>query len=98
MGTPVLGTVYLIHFDSPLHHAKHYLGWTKNLDARLEEHRKGNGSKLLAALRRAGISWRLVRTWDNVDRHFERKLKKRKKATQFCSACSGEAALGCACS
>src|ERR1043166_2803861 len=33
-----LGYVYLIHFEIPYKHAKHYLGFTTNLENRLTEH------------------------------------------------------------
>jgi hypothetical protein len=32
------GTVYLLHFDRPYRHARHYLGWAEDLDNRLAEH------------------------------------------------------------
>jgi site-specific DNA-cytosine methylase len=36
--TAVIGTVYLLHFDRPYKHARHYLGWAESLDARLAVH------------------------------------------------------------
>lgn len=89
--------VYLIHFDAPLGdvsnprgQARHYIGFTDDLAARLEAHRKGNGSAIMAAVGRAGIGWRLVRVWPDGDRAFERKLKNRHKAAQLCPICRGE--------
>ncbi len=38
------GVVYLIHLSRPYRHARHYLGWTQNLEQRLAEHRAGRGS------------------------------------------------------
>jgi hypothetical protein len=32
------GMVYLLHFDRPFRHARHYCGWTTDLAARLAEH------------------------------------------------------------
>ena len=68
--------VYLIHFDRPLHHARHYLGYCADgtLEMRLILHRAGRGARLLAVLRERNISWRVVRVFDG-DRRFERKLK-----------------------
>jgi predicted GIY-YIG superfamily endonuclease len=80
------GTVYLIHFDEPLHHARHYIGYACNVEGRLYYHRKGTGSKLLAACNRKGISYRIVREWRG-DRTLERKLKNYKKAPQLCPIC-----------
>lgn len=81
----VLGTVYLIRLDTKLSHSQYYIGWC-NGDPRdrLDMHRKGLGSKMLAACNEKGISYHIVRTWKNVDRHFERKLKNYKKAKNFC--------------
>jgi predicted GIY-YIG superfamily endonuclease len=78
--------VYLIHFDKPYKHAQHYIGFTDNLDARLDRHHGKHGSKLLKAVEAAGISFKVVRTWDG-DRAFERKLKNRKNASRYCPIC-----------
>ena len=69
--------VYLIHFDRPLHHAKHYLGYCADgtLEVRLIRHRAGRGARLLAVLRELNIGWRVVRVFEG-DRRFERRLKK----------------------
>jgi len=56
------GTVYLIHFSEAYQHARHYLGFTDDLDARLEAHRSGHGARLMAVIQSAGITWRCVRT------------------------------------
>lgn len=82
----MLGTVYLLHFDVNLAHARHYIGWAKDLDARLRHHGTSNGSRLMAAVSGAGIGFRVVRTWPG-DRHLERKLKQRKDAASLCPQC-----------
>lgn len=81
--------VYLIHFDQPLAHAQHYLGYSADdkYEARLEHHRKGTGSRLMAALKRLGITWSVVRTWPNEDGNFERRMKNRKKSRCLCPTC-----------
>jgi predicted GIY-YIG superfamily endonuclease len=88
--------VYLLHFDRPLAHARHYLGSTDDLERRLHEHEHGNGSKLLAAVARAGIPWQLARTksWPQLlpgDRSWERRLKRYKKSRRLCPFCSAGA-------
>lgn len=85
------GTVYLVHLDSPLKHAAHYLGWahTGRLTARLEHHRRGTGARFLRAVNEAGIGWSVVRTWPG-DRHLERRLKKRNGASRFCPQCRAQ--------
>lgn len=80
------GTVYLLHFDEPFGHARHYLGWARNLDARLAHHKRGTGANLLRHVAAAGIHWRLARTWRG-DRHLERRLKNRGGASRICPIC-----------
>lgn len=84
--------VYLIHFTSPLAHARHYIGFTETgkpggLMARLERHRKGRGSSLMAAVHAAGISICVARVWPEGTRDFERWLKRQKNAAVFCVRC-----------
>lgn len=88
------GTVYLLCFDRPLAHAQHYLGWTENLEERLAAHAAGTGSALLAAARAAGITWTVVRTWHNVTRRTERRLKHLGSAKRICPACAGPGTWG----
>jgi hypothetical protein len=79
--------VYLIHFDRPFHHARHYLGYCADgtLEVRLIRHRAGRGARLLAVLRELNIGWRVVRVFEG-DRNFERRLKG--KSTSLCPVCS----------
>ncbi len=67
-------TVYLLHFERPYRHARHYLGTTTDLDARLADHAAGAGARLLQVVRAAGIQWELARTWAG-GRDLERHLK-----------------------
>lgn len=91
MAKPRTGTVYLLHFDRPYHHARHYMGWTTNLDSRLSSHANGSGARLMEVLRTAGITFTLARTWVG-DRNFERTLKNRKCAPRLCPICREEGA------
>jgi hypothetical protein len=84
--TAVMGTVYLLHFDRPYKHARHYLGWADDLDARLAAHGTKRGARLLAVLRAEGIGWQLARTWPG-DRHRERQLKNMGSAARRCPLC-----------
>lgn len=81
------GTVYLLHFDRPYRHARHYTGWTENLPARLAEHHSGHGARLLAVIGQAGIGWSLARTWPEATRATERALKRQGGASRRCPAC-----------
>jgi predicted GIY-YIG superfamily endonuclease len=82
-----LGTVYLLHFDQPYRHARHYLGWTKHLNARLAQHAAGHGARLLQVVAAAGIGWTLARTWPDVPRNRERQLKRMGGAARRCPLC-----------
>ena len=80
-------TVYLIHFDQPLSHAQHYLGYARSVSARLAEHRAGDGARIMQVVREQGITWRLARTWPQGDRTLERRLKRWHKSRQLCPIC-----------
>lgn len=85
------GIVYLIHFEKPFKHSRHYTGFTDDLDARIADHRAGQGARLLQVVNDVGIAWRVARTWSG-NRKFERQLKNRKHAPSLCPVCAGEAA------
>lgn len=85
-------TVYLIHFNRPYRHARHYLGFTENLDKRITDHLCGMGARLMEVITDAGIEWRVVRTWHG-DRRLERRLKNWHNAAFLCPLCSGKEAL-----
>jgi hypothetical protein len=82
--------VYLLHFDEPFGHARHYLGYASpgNLHFRLGHHAAGSGANLLRHVAKAGIGWSLARTWKG-DRHRERQLKQHGK-TRACPMCRPE--------
>ncbi len=80
--------VYLLHFSEPYKHAQHYLGFTQDrLEQRLEYHQKGKGSKLLKVVIEFGISFQVVRIWENGDRNFERRLKNNGHLSHYCPIC-----------
>ena len=82
--------VYLLCFDKKFKHAKHYIGFAENqrtFEARMKHHAKGQGSRLMAAVAKAGIGFCVSRTWPDGDRNFERKLKNRKEASALCPHC-----------
>lgn len=83
--------VYLLCFDKKFRHAKHYIGFVQNMEGlpkRLNHHKKGTGSRLMAAVAKAGIAFCVARTWPDGDRNFERKLKNRKKSSELCPHCT----------
>ena len=87
------GFVYLIHFNTKLHHAGHYIGFSFDVDKRFQAHKEGKGGRLLQVLNEKGIDYKIVRVWENVDRTFERKLKNQKNAWRLCPICSKEKAI-----
>ena len=85
--------VYLLHFDQPYHHARHYIGFTDwGIVSRLRYHLSGQGSRLMKAVTDAGINVRVARRWWGADRYFERQLKRYSKTRLLCPACSGRRA------
>jgi predicted GIY-YIG superfamily endonuclease len=82
-----LGTVYLLHFDRPYRHARHYVGWAKDIDARLAQHGTGHGARLLQVVQAAGITWTLARTWPGATRNRERQIKRMGGAGRRCPLC-----------
>jgi predicted GIY-YIG superfamily endonuclease len=85
-GTDIDGWVYLIHFDDPYKHAKHYTGWTTDLCQRLVAHAQGKaGARLMEVVAEAGITWALAR----VERGTRRKERARKgrTASVWCPMC-----------
>lgn len=97
MGVSV-GTVYLIHFERPIGdlenprgQARHYLGYTEDLEGRLQAHRSGNGARLMEVVSEMDIEWTVARTWPG-DRALERRLKNRHNSPKLCPICNrGEA-------
>lgn len=82
-----IGTIYLLHFDNPFHHCRHYVGWTSlSVEKRLERHVAGQGSRLVRAAIRAGISVIVAKTWAGT-RHDERIFKQRNSTPQHCPFC-----------
>jgi predicted GIY-YIG superfamily endonuclease len=82
---------YLIHFQQPYKHARHYLGATGALDMRLVLHRSGHGARLMEVVNDAGISWELARLW-RVDsweesRDLEHTLKQQHNSPRLCPIC-----------
>jgi predicted GIY-YIG superfamily endonuclease len=89
-----VGTVYLIHFSHPYWHARHYVGFSTRLEARIREHRRGMGSPLIAAALECGIEIFIARRWENVTRAFERRIHRMHHGRRGCPICRGPRAHG----
>jgi hypothetical protein len=80
--------IYLLHFDRPYKHARHYLGYAKNFKARFVRHMEGRGARLMAAVAKAGIPVAVARKWPKGDRTPERKLHNRNNNSKLCPICN----------
>jgi len=86
---------YLLHFDQPYKHARHYIGMTGCLTARLKLHRAGNGARLMEVVTQAHIDFEVSRLWlcDTYEqaRTLERKLKRTHgHGPALCLLCRGK--------
>ncbi len=84
-----VGSVYLLHFAEPYFHARHYVGFTRNVRRRLQQHRAGRGARLMAVIAEEGIAFVLARTWENVTRVFERRVHRNRNSRRMCPLCAG---------
>jgi hypothetical protein len=85
-----VSVIYLLHFERSFKHARHYLGWTEDLDRRLAQHRAGRGSPLIAAATADGITFELAATWPG-DRTEERRLHRYKNSPgRLCPICRAD--------
>lgn len=80
-----MGTIYLLHFDQRIGRSQHYLGWTRNLDQRLDDHRAGRGGKTTARFRAAGIGFELAAQWPGSPE--DEKRLKNKSLRSLCAIC-----------
>lgn len=86
------GFVYVVHFERPYKHARHYLGWTRELKQRFYRHTSlapiRRGSALMRAVVAAGIAFKVVRVWPDRTRYDERR-KHGNGHSQRCPVCCG---------
>lgn len=76
--------LYLLHFDRPYKHARHYLGFAPDVSAmhaRIDRHYTatigdGHNHRLMQVIRQAGISFTLARVWPDGTREDEKRRKK----------------------
>ena len=84
------GLLYLLCFRERLgtdkHSIKHYLGFTWDLDARLEKHRAGQGARITEVLKERGIGLDVAAVWPG-NRGIENQLKLH-SATRICPRCT----------
>lgn len=87
------GIVYLVHFQKPYRHARHYLGFTDvGLTERFKRHTANSvtrrGSALMRAVMVNNIPFKVVRIWQRGDRTLEKQLKGNGHSRR-CPVCKG---------
>lgn len=90
--------VYLLHFDRPYKHARHYLGYSRTMEGverRIAVHRAatpgdGQNHRLLSIIREAGITFTVAKIWPEATRQDERQWKKG-ASRRRCPICQAEA-------
>ena len=86
-----MGYVYLLHFDKPISHARHYMGYSdedpERVDGRIDAHRAGKGANLTKVFKENNIDFVLDRVWIDVDRNFERRKKNSGGGARYCTIC-----------
>lgn len=91
------GVVYVLHFSQPYKGKSHYVGWVKdyeNLDQRIERHRSGRGANFLRHVVQAGISLKLVVTFEGST-NTERRFKQFKSTPKYCPVCCEKKGTKC---
>lgn len=85
--------IYLLHFDTPLSHAEHYVGCTEHLHERLMIHASGRGANLTKVLAANGAPWRLAALGlcsHSAMKRVERTLKDSRNVPRYCPICNPE--------
>jgi len=84
-------TVYVLHFDPPYQHARHYIGYTPDdtADRRISEHLScgEKGSPLVSAAIMSGSEVSVAAIFPGAGRDFERWLKDRRDTRRWCPTC-----------
>jgi len=79
---------YLLHFEPPYRHARHYLGVSdRDVPGRIAYHLEGRGSPLVRAVVSSGGRVFHVRTFAGMSRADERRLKRQGGLSRHCPAC-----------
>ena len=82
--------IYLIHFQTPFMHCKHYLGYCADdrLEKRIYEHFNAPRVALMQMIKRKGIPWEVARLMEG-GRDREAHLKYQiKKIAPYCPICT----------
>lgn len=81
--------VYLLCFETPYKHSRHYCGFGldvyRRVDAQLQN--KRTAAKFVKVVHKAGIKIHLARLWPGESRSFERRLKNTHNLKKYCPIC-----------
>lgn len=84
-------TVYVLHFDPPYQHARHYIGYTPDPThtRRVREHMEmgTKGSPLVRAALQAGCEVVVAAVYPGAGRDYEAWLKARRDTRRWCPTC-----------
>lgn len=87
-----MGTVFLLHFNAPYQHARHYLEYTaRTVEARVSDHRAGFAYRtvpLMLALHQSGITFDVARVWPNASKADEKRLRDLHDNPRLCPVCN----------
>jgi hypothetical protein len=87
---PKAGFIYLLHWYDRKGRVEHYIGWTRDLEARLKCHYgESGGCPTTKKYRRAGLRGKLARLWRGTV-WGERKLQQTLDFPTDCPICRGE--------
>lgn len=71
--------VYLLHFDSPVGHAEHYMGYADDICLRVASHARGtSGARLPSTAFKRGIGFVIARVWEGATEADEARMKARR--------------------
>lgn len=85
--------VYVLHLETPLAHAQHYIGCTCDPRARFITHAQGRGARIIEAALLQGIRFKVGAigvTHRRGLRRIERQVKDWHGAAQFCECCTSD--------
>jgi len=87
--------LYVIHFDKPYKHAKHYTGICINVDKRMKQHAMGTRSRLMRVLKENDIGFQYAvineyPTFSEAHAEEHRLKHKVKQPKKYCPFCKGE--------
>lgn len=85
--------LFLLHFDPPYHHARHYLGYAKGIGRgrhyaeQIARNVKIGPHELVMAVQQAGCVISVADVWVGESRPLQRKMRACGSLSRFCPIC-----------